>query len=220
MSKEELELSYKKALKSLEGEKRSAIKKAKGIKGKKGKEALALVELDFADKLKALEASNQENVVVLDVESMNISEVSANIENASTTIDYENIPAVVVDEETAARERKIAKSKKKKDRQKEKEAEIQKQIEEENANAGPGLRKIELEQIQQVLTPLNLKVSEVDADGHCLYRAIAAQSGKDFMAIRKLVYSGRSCCISPLLLSLVVQCMLTLRSLTAFLITY
>jgi OTU domain-containing protein 6 len=203
MSKEEIESSYKKALKSLEGEKRSAIKKAKGIKGKKGKEALALVEKDFTNKLKALEASHQENVAVLDVESMNISEVSTNIENPSTTIDDENKPAVVVDEEeTAARERKIAKSKKKKDRQKEKEAEIQEQIEEENANAGPGLRKIELEQIQQVLTPLNLKVSEVDADGHCLYRAVAAQSGKDFMAIRKLVYSGRSCCISrPVFLS-------------------
>lgn len=186
MSKEELESSYKKALKSLEGEKRSAIKKAKGIKGKKGKEALALVEKDFTDKLKALEASHQENVAALGLESMIISEVSTSIENASTTIDDENKPAVVVDEETEARERKIKKSRKKKDRQKEKEAELQKEIEEENANAGPSLRKIELEQIQQVLTPLNLKVSEVDADGHCLYRAVAAQSGKDFMAIRAL----------------------------------
>ena len=197
MSKVELESSYKKALKSLEGEKRSAIKKAKGIKGKKGKEALALVEKDFTDRLKALEASHQENVAALGLESMIISEVSTSIENASTTIDDENKPAVVVDEETEARERKIKKSRKKKDRQKEKEAELQKEIEEENANAGPGLRKIELEQIQQVLTPLNLKVSEVDADGHCLYRAVAAQSGKDFMAIRKLAFSGRSCCIYP-----------------------
>jgi len=48
------------------------------------------------------------------------------------------------------------------------------------------LRKIELEQIQAVLTPLKLKVSEVDADGHCLYRAVGAQTGTNYMAIRSL----------------------------------
>ena len=189
---EETEARERKIKKS---RKKKDRQKEKEAEIQKGKEALALVEKDFTDKLKALEASHQENVAALGLESMNISEVSTNIENASTTIDDENKPAVVVDEETEARERKIKKSRKKKDRQKEKEAEIQKEIEEENANAGPGLRKIELEQIQQVLTPLNLKVSEVDADGHCLYRAVAAQSGKDFMAIRKLAFSGRLCCI-------------------------
>ena len=83
------------------------------------------------------------------------------------------------------RRQKRTKAKKKKDRQKEKEAERERQIEEETANAGPGLRKIELEQIQAVLTPLKLKVDEVDADGHCLYRAVAAQTGMNYMEIRK-----------------------------------
>jgi len=188
MSKEEIEVSHKKALKSLEGEKRSALKKAKGMKGKKGKETLAAVEVDFAAKLKALEGSYQESLAALAVESLEIpahSQIDAEKPSASSN-DGDDKPKVVVDEEAAARERKLAKAKKKRDRQKEKEALLQQQIEEENANAGPGLRKIELEQIQAVLTPLKLKVSEVDADGHCLYRAVAAQTGRNYMAIRSL----------------------------------
>jgi OTU domain-containing protein 6 len=188
MSKEEIEVSHKKALKSLEGEKRSALKKAKGMKGKKGKEALAAVEVDFAAKLKALEGSYQESLAALAVESLKIttdSQVDAEKPSVSSNDDDDDKPKVVVDEEAAARERKLAKAKKKRDRQKEKEALLQQQIEDENANAGPGLRKIELEQIQAVLTPLKLKVSEVDADGHCLYRAVGAQTGRNYMAIRK-----------------------------------
>ena len=183
MSEEELKNSHKKALKSLEGEKRAAVKKAKGMKGKKGKEALAAVEADFATKLKALEASYQESLASLSLESLNISADNnpGNAQEVSASDDKNDD----YDDEAAARERKRAKAKKKRDRQKEKEAELEKQIEEENANAGPGLRKIELEQIQAVLTPLKLKVSEVDADGHCLYRAVAAQSDRNHMAIRK-----------------------------------
>eukprot|EP00535_Pseudo-nitzschia_heimii_P008185 CAMPEP_0197188646 /NCGR_PEP_ID=MMETSP1423-20130617/18199_1 /TAXON_ID=476441 /ORGANISM="Pseudo-nitzschia heimii, Strain UNC1101" /LENGTH=290 /DNA_ID=CAMNT_0042640537 /DNA_START=42 /DNA_END=914 /DNA_ORIENTATION=+ len=186
MSKEEIEASHKKALKSLEGEKRAALKKAKGMKGKKGKEALAAVENDFASRLKALDDSYQANLLTLATESLEVSNESATdagkISASSDGDDESNI----VDEELAARERKLAKAKKKRDRLKEKEAQIQQQIEEENANAGPGLRKIELEQIQAVLTPRQLKVIEVEADGHCLYRAVGAQTGRTYTAIRSL----------------------------------
>lgn len=187
MPKEEIESAHKKALKSLDGEKRAALKKAKGMKGKKGKEALAAAEAEFAAKLKALEDSYQEQLASLAVGSLEISD-TANAEEPTK----DNEPAAEVDEEAAARERKLAKAKKKRDRQKEKEAEKQRQIEEENANAGPGLRKIELEQIQAVLTPLKLKVDEVDADGHCLYRAVAAQTGKNYMEIRKSIFAASS----------------------------
>ena len=182
MSKEDIEASHKKALKSLDGEKRAAIKKAKGMKGKKGKAALAAAEEEFAAKLKALEASYQEHLATLAVGSLEISS-DADAEKPAESNDNEK-PAEV-DEEALARERKLAKAKKKREKQKEKEARIEQEIEEANANAGPGLRKIELEQIQAVLTPLKLKVDEVDADGHCMYRAVAAQTGKDYMEIRK-----------------------------------
>jgi len=180
MSKEEIESAHKKALKSLDGEKRAALKKAKGMKGKKGKAALAAAEEEFAAKLKALEASYQDQLATVGVASLDIS-AHAEAPAASTEEDKPE-----VDDEAAARERKLAKARKKRDKQKEKEAERERQIEEENANAGPGLRKIELEQIQAVLTPLKLKVDEVDADGHCLYRAVAAQTGKHYKEIRSL----------------------------------
>ena len=184
MSKEEIESAHKKALKSLEGEKRAALKKAKGMKGKKGKEALAAAEAEFATKLKALEDSYQEKLASLAVGSLEISDKAEEPPMEE--------PAEVVDEEAAARERKREKARKKKERQKEKEAERERQIEEENANAGPSYRKIELEQIQANLTPLKLKVDEVAADGHCLYRAVAAQTGKNYMEIRKSIFASIS----------------------------
>lgn len=186
MSKGEIENSHKKALKSLDGEKRAALKKAKGMKGKKGKEALAAVEKDFAAKLEALENSFRDDLAALSLESLNISTGSPSDAEKPSVSSNDNDKSEVLDEEAAARERKVAKSKKKRDRQKEKEAQIQQQIEEETANAGPGLRKIELEQIQSVLTPIKLKVSEVEADGHCLYRAVGAQTGKSYTSIRAL----------------------------------
>ncbi len=182
MSKEDIETAHKKALKSLEGEKRAAIKKAKGIKGKKGKAALAAAEEEFAAKLKALEASYQDQLAALAVGSL---EISSDVDAEKPAESNDNDKPAEVDEEALARARKLAKAKKKRDKQKEKEARIEQEIEEANANAGPGLRKIELEQIQTVLTPLKLKVDEVDADGHCMYRAVAAQAGKNYMEIRK-----------------------------------
>jgi len=185
MSKEDIEFSHKKALKSLEGENRAALKKAKGMKGKKGKEALSAVGEDFSAKLKALEGSYQESLAALAVESLEISTDSPTAsEKTSSSSNDDEDKSKVVDEEAAARERKLAKAKKKRGRQKEKESRVLQQVEEENATAGPGLRKIELEQIQAVLTPQKLKVSEVKADGHCLYRAVAAQTGENYMAIR------------------------------------
>mmetsp|Transcript_21734 Transcript_21734/g.40567 ORF Transcript_21734/g.40567 Transcript_21734/m.40567 type:complete len:301 (+) Transcript_21734:159-1061(+) len=194
-SRDELETSHKKTLKSLEGEQRAAIKKAKGMKGKKGKEALAAVEQEYAEKIKALEASYQEQLAALDVASLSISakeetaeasgtaaEGTSNASSSSTL----NEPSSQVDDEAAARERKLAKARKKRDRQKEKEAKLQEQIEEETANAGPSMRQVELEQIQAILTPQNLAVREVEADGHCLYRAVAAQSNKNYAEIRAL----------------------------------
>jgi OTU domain-containing protein 6 len=193
-SREEIETSHKKALKSLDGEKRAAIKKAKGTKGKKAKEALAAVEEEYATKLKDLEYSYQETLSKL--ESWNVTDKKEENTNdqqqqqeadAPTAADTDGINPTDNndDDEEAARERKLAKARKKKERQKEKEALLQKQIEEETANAGPSMRQIELEQIEAILTPSSLTVSEVEADGHCLYRAVAAQSDKSYSEIRK-----------------------------------
>lgn len=53
---EEIQSRHKKEIKVLDGEKRSAIKKAKALKGQRGKDALASAEAEFNEKLKQMEA--------------------------------------------------------------------------------------------------------------------------------------------------------------------
>lgn len=194
LCKEELESSHKKALKALEGEKRAAIKKAKTLKGKKAKEALAALESEYDNKTKQLEAEYQVQLTSDAVESLVLEDGGPAAKIASpataTTISNEGPAASATpesnDPEEDARKRKLEKARKKKERQKEKEREKEEQIAWETANAGPSARRIELEQIQTILSPQNLKVVEVEADGHCLYRAVGAQIGTTYTQIRKL----------------------------------
>ena len=184
LSKEELETAHKKALKALEGEKRAAIKKAKALKGKKGKEALAATETEFADKLKALEEKHQADVAALAVESVTISE-NGNGGDTKPETPAPAAAAATVDPDEEARQRKLAKARKKRENKKEKEAALEKQIEEETANAGPSMRDVELGQLQSILSPQHLAVQEVQADGHCLYRAVGAQTNQAFQQVRE-----------------------------------
>lgn len=81
------------------------------------------------------------------------------------------------DAERAARERKQEKARRKRQAQRQK----QKELEEEQAKdlAGPSARNNELAVLKTRLDPLSLKIETVASDGHCLYRAVAAQSNDD-----------------------------------------
>lgn len=90
---------------------------------------------------------------------------------------------------------KRAKANRKKERKADREQSKIEEREQRKADAGPGARAIELEQLNQLLRPQNLKVDlilvaatgdminyfinvqvkEVLSDGHCLYRAVADQ---------------------------------------------
>ena len=188
-SEDEIKSAHKKAVKALEGEKRAALKKAKGTKGKKAKEELANVEKDFESKLKTLEEEFQKKL-----ELVQGSEGGADASATQTTIgganDVDNKERDKEDEADdglSAKERKQLKARRKKERQKEREAQRQAQIEEETANAGPGMRQIEMEQIEKVLEPLSFEVKEVEADGHCLYRAVGGHTGQSFQDISKCI---------------------------------
>jgi OTU domain-containing protein 6 len=210
---EDLEAKHKKALKALDGEKRAAIKKAKGTKGKKAKDILAEVEEDYATKLKELEAAYQ--VAVQEAAATATTTggggggggggagAGGTDESASGPDPAaEGAPPVVTatkdDEEQednddnveedaglSAKERKQAKARRKKERQREKDLQRQLDLELEVANAGPSARHIETQQLMAILEPLNLKVSEVAADGHCLYRAVGAQTNQSFEELRE-----------------------------------
>eukprot|EP00934_Nitzschia_sp_Nitz4_P004838 Nitzschia sp. Nitz4//scaffold251_size28233//6652//7595//NITZ4_008131-RA/size28233-augustus-gene-0.16-mRNA-1//-1//CDS//3329544235//4828//frame0 len=188
MSKEELEAAHKKALKALDGEKRAAIKKAKSTKGKKAKEALAAVEADFAAKLQALEGKHKEDMASLESQGNDVSDPTA-AAGTVETVDKEPQDGKE-STEMSERERKLEKARRKKERQKEKELEKQRLLEEEQANAGPGLGAIELGQISAILEPLQLQIKEVEADGHCLYRAIAAQANGNYSVMRDMCASA------------------------------
>jgi OTU domain-containing protein 6 len=96
------------------------------------------------------------------------------------------LPATEKTADEMEREKKLAKARQKREKAKQNERDRELEIERENANAGPSLRQIELERIQQQLTPLGLEIVEILSDGHCLYRAVAAHCGKSYQEIRKL----------------------------------
>mmetsp|Transcript_15244 Transcript_15244/g.37619 ORF Transcript_15244/g.37619 Transcript_15244/m.37619 type:complete len:321 (-) Transcript_15244:437-1399(-) len=190
MTREEVESKHKKALKALDGERRAAVKKAKALKGKKGKEALAAVEEEYDGKQKALQATLEQELAGLSLDGdEGVAESNASPDNngeggkgtptEATTTTTTTITATNGDgdgdDDAAARERKLAKARKKREKQREREAEKERQIAEETANAGPSMRDVELDQLQNILTPLSLAISPVPADGHCMYRSIAAQ---------------------------------------------
>ena len=174
----EIEIEFKKAQKTLDGEKRAALKKAKGMKGKRSKEAVARVEDDFASRLQALKAEYDGKMAsFIDVSRMDI----------NSDINEKKLQAENTDEtHLAMKERKKMKAIRKRERKKEKEVQQQKEIQRELSEAGPSLRETELDQIRAVLAPLRLRIAEVAADGHCMYRAVAAQANTNFEEIREL----------------------------------
>ena len=176
---------YKKALKTLEGEQRAALKKAKALKGAKGKEAVTRIEEEFAQKTRDL--WNQYHPATTSTTTSEAEVLATAPTTEATTSDVSPTVAVGnVDEEEEERQRKLLKIQRKKEKQRQKEKERQLELEKahEEAMAGPNAKQMEWDQIQQQLQPLQLKVQQVVADGHCLYRAVAAQTGRTYMEIR------------------------------------
>ncbi len=200
--KEDLESQYKKALKTLDGEKRAAIKKAKNLKGKKGKEALEQVEQEFAVKLQEIESKHCQELeqlggedsnapVVNDAAEVTVESGVTGVTGVTATVKKEDSTELEDNEHSSSlslmteKERKLEKARRKKEKQRQKELEKERELEEIAANAGPNMRVVEMEQIQSTLTPLQLTIREVAADGHCLYRAIGEHTQNDYQQVRK-----------------------------------
>jgi OTU domain-containing protein 6 len=178
---EEVTARHKKELKALDGEKRAALKKAKTTagKGKKAKDVLAALEAEYETKLKELEARHESE---LSVSGTVVAEEEPVVE------EDELLPVATVteeiDPEEEERQRKIEKARLKREKAKQKELDREKRIEQENSEAGPSPRDVENIIILQQLDPLNLEMQEVAADGHCLYRAVAAQQNSNYQEMR------------------------------------
>ncbi|CAM9920268.1 unnamed protein product [Phaeothamnion confervicola] len=77
--------------------------------------------------------------------------------------------------EKAKRDKARAKKQAKARKKFEEEQERERRIAEEKAASGPDPRDTEMAAISARMLPLGLRVAEIKADGHCLYRAVAAQ---------------------------------------------
>eukprot|EP00591_Stephanopyxis_turris_P005165 CAMPEP_0195520178 /NCGR_PEP_ID=MMETSP0794_2-20130614/16337_1 /TAXON_ID=515487 /ORGANISM="Stephanopyxis turris, Strain CCMP 815" /LENGTH=299 /DNA_ID=CAMNT_0040649475 /DNA_START=52 /DNA_END=951 /DNA_ORIENTATION=+ len=195
-----IETRHRKELKSLEGSKRADIKKLKSTKGKKGKEALATLEQDYIAKEQILKEKHANEILQFSTDvpiSENIPSTNPQVsseektdDNTATSTTKPQPPAATEEPPVLSqKEKKQAKARRKKERERQKELDRQAEIENELANAGPSRRDMEVKVLKELyLDPKNLVMEEVAADGHCLYRSIAAQcgDGADYRKIRNL----------------------------------
>lgn len=78
--------------------------------------------------------------------------------------------------EAIKRQKAIQKKSRKKNARRQKDIDREKRINEENASAGPSRRQVEIDSLTELyLHPQNLEMQEVEADGNCLFRAVAMQ---------------------------------------------
>lgn len=197
VSNDEILSRHKKELKSFDGEKRAALKKVKGSagKGKKGKEALAAMEAEYNQREKEIK---QRHITELQSNSEQSEDtVIRNEGKENSAVEKNTIPSATLvskqQQNTNCNAQLPKQTKTKAQRRKEKlraaELERERKIEEELANGGPSPRDIENGQIEAMLTPLKLAIHDIQADGHCLYRAVSHQvkgSASEYVAIRGL----------------------------------
>ncbi|GKY94454.1 hypothetical protein MPSEU_000411300 [Mayamaea pseudoterrestris] len=186
MSADEVKTRHNKELKALEGEKRAELKKAKGTagKGQKGKEILAALEAKYDERFVELKTKHADELAAMNAGSSVLEEAAASKEavddQASMSVANDQ------DQERQSSSSKAEKARRKREKAREKELERERNIQDELDNAGPTQRQVEMETLMEQLAPLDLVIQDVAADGHCLYRAIGAACGKDFMEIRQL----------------------------------
>jgi OTU domain-containing protein 6 len=112
-------------------------------------------------------------------------------ESAAATLSPAEIAAAAEEER---REKLRLKKEKEREKARDKERAKEQAIVDENANAGPAARDVEMAIIQSKL-PAGMQMEEVTADGHCLYRAVAAQHSES----NDLTYSSiRNLCADKL----------------------
>ena len=71
-----------------------------------------------------------------------------------------------------------SKADKRRAKKEEEERERERRIADHHSGSGPSERDVEIEAISKQLTPDGLRILDIAADGHCLYRAVAQQLGE------------------------------------------
>lgn len=172
---EELEAQHKKEIKTLEADKRTAMKKIKGTAGKskKGKEILAAAELEWDEKYTTLLKRHEEERAALSIQQ--VGETAIHTSNNHEGDILEESKDATLDEDAVTRQKALEKKLRKKQVKLQKEQAREEEIARQMANA-PNPRKMEIEAIMELyLKQEQMEIEEIKADGNCLYRAIARQ---------------------------------------------
>jgi len=185
-SLEDLEARHEREKKELEERSEALIATVKSEnKGKKAKAALNDAERQVEQwryELEQRQAEEQESLeqhlsggVSIDKANEGGAAAKAAAEVQATTTAETEANAKAAEE--ARVQQKKEKALKKRQGRAAKEADRQAALDRERAEAGPSARETENKKLQQQLTNLmpKLRVSEVAADGHCLYRAVGDQ---------------------------------------------
>jgi OTU domain-containing protein 6 len=99
---------------------------------------------------------------------------SAALASAAATLSLSPAPLAAAAKEEQRKEKLRLKKETEREKARAKERAREQAIVDENANAGPAARDVEMAILQSKL-PDGMRMEEVTADGHCLYRAVAAQ---------------------------------------------
>mmetsp|Transcript_17327 Transcript_17327/g.35709 ORF Transcript_17327/g.35709 Transcript_17327/m.35709 type:complete len:285 (-) Transcript_17327:36-890(-) len=173
--------TLKAELKTLENERRAKVKKAKGAAGKnksKQKEVEATINAIF-DKKKAEIEAKYASTTIGGIESISISP-PATITTAT--------PDPPEDPGAAKREKARLKKLKKKQKAKDEEAALADAI----SNAGPSNREVEVKAIlsENKFDENKLKIIDMEADGHCMYRAVGHCLTLPYEEVRNIAASA------------------------------
>jgi OTU domain-containing protein 6 len=202
--------THKKELKQLNDQCRNAIKVCKKTKGKKAKDDVSKIESMLKADLIVLKQRQQLEVEALASLLASGTLISGSPPSpsppSSPTSDSTLQPQPSIDPimispteiETPGLtpfEKKRLKAQQKKDKKRQDDHQREQQIVLDQKDMGPSARDVEIDQItNKYLTPRNLKIKNVDADGNCLYRSIACQ-----LPTKTSYTSVRAACASEML---------------------
>lgn len=181
-TEEELEARHSRELEEMETKKQAHIEAAKASagKGKKAKEKVDAAEREAEDWEYKLRVRQQAEMDLL-LEHLaggegkaSSGEGEAKAKEVSLPAESESIPEETEEEHA---QRKKDKALRKKQNKASKEAERELEKEREKREAGPSQRQLELAALSRQLAALKppMRIQEVAADGHCLYRSVGEQ---------------------------------------------
>jgi hypothetical protein len=132
------------------------------------------VEAEFETKQKEMKVRHEAEITAVSdggTEEVDAGNDDDQNESAAVQLSPEQVAAAAEEERQRLAKEKLGV---KREKARAKERQKVQDIKDENAAAGPAARDVEMQIIQSKL-PEGWRMEEVAADGHCLYRAIAAQ---------------------------------------------